>query len=203
MVCDYSYDDSVADPSCSPAFSFLTQHEKIETTLHDASIDIKIPKFTADSSLLQQNKSMSCRKRKQDSRISRNLGLSYVTASGKIIDRRQMKELPNCRNKCRHNITDEQRAAIHKELWNLGSYDLRRAFISSLITIQEKKRQRRRVEDPSKQRNRQCTYKYHFNVNTKKIFVCQGCFIKTLSISDTMVKSICLKKRFSSAGIKK
>lgn len=206
---DYSSDDSVADPTYSPdSPSLLTQHEdEMDTTVYDASVDVQIPpqneipESIEGTSLQQQNEPVPCRRRKKDNKIKRNLGQSYLTASGKIIGKRQMKELPNCRNKCRQKISDEQRAIIHKEVWNLGSYDLRAAFISSLITIREKKNQRRRVEDPSLQKNRQWTYTYHFNVNSEKISVCQGCFLKTLSISDNFVKLIGLKKRCTSSGI--
>ncbi|CAG4945491.1 unnamed protein product [Parnassius apollo] len=145
-VSDFSNDDCVADPNYSPGSpSLLTQHKEIEIAVPNASVDMhitpdnEIPENIVDISLLQQNQPVSCRKKKQENKLKGNLGQSYVTASGKTIGKRQMKELPNCLNKGRQKISDKQRALIHKEVWNLGSYDLRAAFISSLITIQEKK----------------------------------------------------------------
>ncbi|CAG5005383.1 unnamed protein product [Parnassius apollo] len=133
----------------------------MEIAVPNASVDMLItpdnetPENIGDISLLQQNQPVSCKKKKQENKLKRILGQSYVTASGKTIGKRQMKELPNCRNKCRKKISDKQRALIHKEVWNLGSYDLRAAFILSLITIQEKKTESLRVEDPDKQKCRQ------------------------------------------------
>ncbi|CAG5003347.1 unnamed protein product [Parnassius apollo] len=183
-VSDFSSDDSVADPNYSPGSpSLLTQHKEMEIAVPNASVDMHItsgnetPENIGDISLLQQNQPVSCRKNKQENKLKRNLGQSYVTTSGKTIGKRQMKELPNCRNKCRQKISDKQRALIHKEVWNLGSYDLRAAFISSLITIQEKKTERLRVEDPDKQIVDN-THKNHFNVNSEKYRCVKGVFKK-------------------------
>ncbi|CAG4949577.1 unnamed protein product [Parnassius apollo] len=163
-ICDFSSDDSVADPNYSPGSPSLhTQHKEMEIAVSNASVDMHItpdnetPEHIGDISLLQQNQPVSCRKKKQENKLKRNLGQSYVTASGKTIGKRQKKELPNFQNKCQQKISDKQRVLIHKEVWNLGSYDLRAAFISSLITMQEKKTERLRGEDPDKQKCRQHT----------------------------------------------
>lgn len=186
---DFSSDDSVADPTYA---------------IPDQAGSLSSPDPPSESEELPQllqHPSSHSRKRKRENKLKRNLGLPYVTASGKNIQERKMQDLPDCRNKCRNKISDDQRALIHKEFWDLGSYDLRAAFVSSLITIQEKQTERRRVADPERQKFRQCTYKYHLNVNSEKVTVCQGCFLKTLSITDNFVKLIGLKKRSTSSGI--
>jgi hypothetical protein len=149
----------------------------------------------------QQQQSVHSRKRKRENKLKRNFGQAYITTSGKNIEKRSIQDLPNCRNNCREKISDDQRAIIHKEVWDLGSYDLRAAFVSSLITIEGKKTERRRTENVEKQKSRQFTYKYHFNINSEKISVCQGCFRKTLSVTDNFIKLIALKKRKNVSGI--
>ncbi|CAG4989139.1 unnamed protein product [Parnassius apollo] len=57
--------------------------------------DYETPENIGDISLLQQNQSVSCKKQKQENKLKRNLGQSYVTTSGKTIENRQMKELPS------------------------------------------------------------------------------------------------------------
>ncbi|CAG4932798.1 unnamed protein product [Parnassius apollo] len=94
-VSDFSSEDSVGDPNYSPGSpSLLKEHEEMEIAVPNASVDIHITPDNATPETnvsVKQNPSVSCSKKKQENKLNRNLGQSYVTALGKTIDKRQMK----------------------------------------------------------------------------------------------------------------
>lgn len=130
---------------------------------------------------------------KQEQKKLRNEGKSYVSSSGKIVPCRAIRELQPCRNKCRDKISLEQQQDIHRSYWQLGSYQLRQAFVAGLIDIHETKSMRKDKSE-TKPRNRSNTYKYYLETNGKRVLVCQKCFKSTLSESDQFLKTV-VKKR--------
>ncbi|CAH1992569.1 unnamed protein product [Acanthoscelides obtectus] len=78
-------------------------------------------------------------KKVKERKSKRNLGISYCTIKGKIIESRRLKPLrDNCRNNCKDILTEDMGKQIFDEYWSLGSHDRRVAFTAGLIKVQEK-----------------------------------------------------------------
>ena len=90
-------------------------------------------------------------------KIARNTGKEYTTLTGKTVKEKVMQPLGVCRMKCIQKLPDEYRKEIHRDYWNMGSFDKRVLYVSSLIEIQDKATTRIRTLDPVKQRFRQVT----------------------------------------------
>lgn len=76
------------------------------------------------------------RKRRQ---ILKNTGKQYTTAKGKVVRSRQPKPLERCRKCCKNRIPEEIRTQLFNDFWNIGSYDKRVSYTSSLMLQEEKK----------------------------------------------------------------
>lgn len=103
-----------------------------------------------------------------------------------------------CRNKCKDKISFENQQLIFKNYWLLGSYELRQAFASGLIVVEDTKfeRKEKSVTNP---RKRMHTNKYFLEVNGERVLVCQKCFRYTLSESEQFIKTV-VKKKLGSHG---
>ena len=71
-------------------------------------------------------------------KIARNTGKEYMTLTGKTVKEKVMQPLGVCRMKCIQRLQDEYRKEIHRDYWNMGSFDKRVLYVSSLIEIQDK-----------------------------------------------------------------
>ncbi|CAH2104535.1 unnamed protein product [Euphydryas editha] len=111
-----------------------------------------------------------------------------------------MKELGTCRMKCKSRISLNDRQAIFKEYWQMGTYLKRSTYMASLIEIHDKATQRQRTLDPDQQKNRLKTYKYFLLIHGKREPICRGCLLKTLGESDNFIKTVAMKKRLSVGG---
>ncbi|CAH1118124.1 unnamed protein product [Phaedon cochleariae] len=132
---------------------------------------------------------------------NRNSGKQYVTAKGKIKKPREMKPLrTNCRNKCRNVLDEEVRQTIFREYWSLGEYDKRVAFVASLISAQDKKITRMKVEGKST-KNRTYSYVYSLEIKGSKHIVCKTCFLNTLGETEKFVSVALSKKLSTTCGI--
>lgn len=131
----------------------------------------------------------------------RNLGLKYVTKKGKIIKERQYKELLDCRLQCKMRISEENRKLIFKEYWAMQSFNKRIAFIASLITTEEKKCTKRKIDDIKRQKNRQVTNTFHLHIDGQLTKICKNCFLKTFDESNKFVTNVLKNKNTSTSGI--
>lgn len=111
---------------------------------------------------------------------------------------RKVRELENCRNKCKEKITSEQQQIIFKQYWELGSYNRRLAYLSGLILIEDTKMQRKN-KSTTNPRKRSHTYKYFVELNGKRIGVCQKCFRYTFSETEQFIKTV-VKKKLANEG---
>lgn len=71
--------------------------------------------------------------------ISRNKGEEYFTKTGKLKKRKELKELPDCRAKCKEKIPKQVLENVFTEYWHLGSYEKRANYIGNFIIIGKKK----------------------------------------------------------------
>lgn len=104
--------------------------------------------------------------------VKRNHGEEYQTEKGKTIAARKLKPLGNCRKKCNERFNESDRQCIFDEYWSLGSHSQRMTFMSSLITSDEKKSEKRKIQDIEKQKIRILSYKYFLKINGKLHEIC-------------------------------
>jgi len=163
---------------------------------------------------LQKNKSKRNQKQRE-SKWKRNVlkrkreageEYTYKTKSGETAVRSQrLVKDPcpaNCKKKCTEKITEEERKRIHENFWKLSDPNLKNIYLSKLVKITPKLRERKRKK-ASKRRNRQSTRSYSFiKLNGERITECQKFFFSTLDISEKRVRTI-LKKTTESGTIEK
>lgn len=130
----------------------------------------------------------------------RNKGLAYKTQKGKIVNSRQVTPFPICRKKCAEKINGNDQKALFDELWALGNYNKRSAYLSSLILDAPKKTQRIR-NTSGEPKPRGINHVYNVKVNGILIEVCKGCFLKTFGISNKCVEVAIKKKSVRVSGI--
>lgn len=120
-------------------------------------------------------------------------GEAHVSiSSGKEISAKNVrpKDCTNCIRKCNSSFSEEERIAINKEYWKIENINCKRQFLSGLIDVSDKSSCRTK-SDVSK---RQKTRTFYMVKGGKKIQVCQGFFLATFCISNTVVENI-IKKR--------
>lgn len=192
---EFSSDDSVQDPHyVLPESATVSTVSSNESTHEDTPRSPRTPVTTPGSP------KKSFRIIKQEKKVKRNTGQSYKTLKGKVIASRKMKELTSCRMKCKERISLNDRQAIFKEYWQMGSYLKRSTYMASLMEIHDKATQRQRTLDPVRQKSRVKTYKYFLVIHGKREPICRRCLLYTLGESDNFIKTVALRKRSSVGG---
>lgn len=123
----------------------------------------------------------------------RNFGKSYTSTDGKHIPARAVRPLESCRKRCADRITHEEQQFIHQQYWGQGSYNLRKAYVTGLIEIQETNTIKR-VKHERNPRSRGHSYYYFLEVGGNRISVCQKCFRFTLSETEQFIKTVAKAK---------
>lgn len=113
-------------------------------------------------------------------------------SSDKVIlaKRALLKDCSKCPRKCNTNFDEEERNVLNKEYWKLGNIDLQRHYLSGLID--EKNKSTTRTASISSRRQK--TRFFYLVKNNEKIQVCQGFFLATYNISNTVVQNIIRKR---------
>lgn len=118
----------------------------------------------------------------------RNMGLSYVSSSGKIRSEKLIKPgcSESCKFKCHSKILQEDREHIFHSYWKLGDVNKQRYFLSK-HAVQVYKRVR-----TSNASRRTFSVKYNLPVPSRAVSVrvCKTFFLHTLSISDRVVRTV-------------
>lgn len=141
------------------------------------------------------------RKLRKERTVKRHTGKEYVTAKGKLIKKRIMKELPNCRMKCREWLKPDLRDNIFSDYWQQGDHSKRTNYIAKLVTTSPIRTRRVRNENSAKTRD--VTYNYVFEIDGQRRKVCKGCFTATLSETDKFIRNTLRNKGSSLCGIVK
>ncbi|CAG9765906.1 unnamed protein product [Ceutorhynchus assimilis] len=214
----YSSDDSIADrdyvPDKEPSDSDGSSDDNIPLLV----VKRKIP--TESDEMKEQNKRRNAnkdqdkqperkrlvdgpytRKKRKERTENKNTGQSYVTAKGKEVRKREMKNLPICRTKCRERLVEDVRQGIFNEYWGLGTRDKRVTYIADHSETKETAVKRKRTDDPAKSRNRQVSHSFHFKINGGKVKVCRGCFMKILDETQMFITLALDNSRLSLSGI--
>ncbi|KAJ0177658.1 hypothetical protein K1T71_006531 [Dendrolimus kikuchii] len=117
-----------------------------------------------------------------------NRGLEYMSRTGKIHEKKEMKAACKCPRKCSEKIKETARYQTFKNFWDLGDHTRQWDFITKYVSKLEKKR----VVTENSQRK--CTLRYSIPVsegssNIEIVYICKTMFLNTLSISYNFVKT--------------
>lgn len=111
---------------------------------------------------------------------NREMGLSYISVSGKATSDRKMK--PPCPEKCIQqctlNFSKTIRQEIHNHFWTLPN-EKKREFYSKYVERRNKKRGTR----GKKQTRRTYSFVYYFDLLGNRLQVCKTFFLNTLDVS--------------------
>lgn len=120
----------------------------------------------------------------------KNLGKSYVSKRGKFVEDKVMGKPCSCRFKCAEKISEDQRLDCFNRFWKLGSAEKQWGFVAKYV----KKAPKYRCLNRSTPNNRQFTLKYFLpikslNADATIINVCKTMFLKTLAVSESIIKT--------------
>lgn len=146
--------------------------------------NVKFPTCTAKFSIEER----------QARQVCKNSGKGYITAKGRIIEPRTMKEMGLCRMKCREKIDDSIRTKLFKEYWGGSSLSHRVSYIAGLIKSVTKKSNKPKTSNLLKQKNRENSYKYTLNVNNCEVKVCKKCFLIVFGENRCFINNVIKKK---------
>lgn len=190
------FDDSDADPDYLPSEKSSSDVENAEEQAEIEMMAIQL-EINLDESTIEETNSKDTKKTRK---LKRNSGKSYITEKGVKVMQRECKELQQCRKKCNKKVSRADQLLIFSQYWDLGSYDLRAAYVAGLIDIQPKKTQRLVTKNPA-EKIRSITPYYSLQINGKKIDVCKACFLKTIGETPKFVETVIAKLQ-SSGNIK-
>ncbi|KAM3960074.1 uncharacterized protein ACR2FA_005875 [Aphomia sociella] len=168
-----------------------------------ATTVVSLNQEIGENILLQEEKKKG-RKRKRNeenwkqniAKSLRNAGKSYISKTNKAIKPRSVQ--PPCGDKCRlkccKKITVDQRQTIFDVYWNIGQVDAQRSFIMSCMTNITPKYKYTNACNP-----RNCNQAFHFVVEGQSVRVCKTFFMKTLDISDRVIRTV--KSKIDEHGI--
>ncbi|XP_026733787.1 uncharacterized protein LOC113498078 [Trichoplusia ni] len=119
-----------------------------------------------------------------------NMGKSYISKRGKLVDEKLIRPACQCRYKCSDKITPDQRLEIFRKFWSLADKQKQWAYVIQ-FTLKIKKKRCINSDEPN---NRKFTYKYFLPVVTSdpvcaKIDVCKTMFLNTLGISGRVLQT--------------
>lgn len=143
----------------------------------------------------RKRKKVACRNKWSRNILKKKIqsGEAHISiSSGKEILGKNIrpKDCSNCIRKCNSSFSEEERITINENYWKIENINSKRHFLSSLIDVFDKGSCRTK-SDVSK---RQKTRKFYMVKNGEQIQVCQGFFLATFCISNTVVENI-IKKR--------
>ncbi|CAF4948439.1 unnamed protein product [Pieris macdunnoughi] len=198
-------DDSVADPNyqpndeeiqCSP-MSPITSSSLVQI---EQPVSITNPQEIEESPTLESNldrqKVKRCKRKipenwkKNIRKTKKNCGETYISRQGKNLPAKKCgNENCKCQRACHTKIDNSTRKNIHLSFWGLGSIERQRDFIVSNVVSTEATGSR--VANS----RRKFTLNYSFKINSETVNVCQPFFLRTLDISDKMVRTALKKAR--------
>lgn len=138
------------------------------------------------------------RKLRRERTVKRHTGQEYVTAKGRLQRKRALRELGNCRMKCKMWLNENLRETIFTEYWQQGSYERRINYIGKLVTSSEVCTRRIRNANTPKERN--ITYNYAFEIDGERRKVCKRCFQSTIDETDKFIRNALMKKSETKTG---
>lgn len=129
------------------------------------------------------------REKRKLRKLNRNLGKEYVTSKGKLVKKRERRNLSPCRTGCAQKVDSDTLDALSTEYWLIGDYDERLAYTASLITTKSKKTS----ITSERKRKRDCVNEYHLKINGSLVKICKKCFQKVFDISNKFITTVLQK----------
>ncbi|KAL0830179.1 hypothetical protein ABMA28_003636 [Loxostege sticticalis] len=181
----------------------LAEKQLEQTNVELATTDIPVSQENEENTAPQEEKKKG-RKRKRDeeswkqnkAKSLRNAGKQYINKKYKEIKPRSVQ--PPCGDKCRlkccEKISEDQRQTIFNVYWKLGKVDAQRSFIMSCMTNITPRYKYTNASNP-----RNCNQAFHFIVEGQSVRVCKTFFIKTLDISDRVIRTV--KSKIDEHGV--
>ncbi|XP_072387301.1 uncharacterized protein [Diabrotica undecimpunctata] len=127
----------------------------------------------------------------------KNSGQSYVSRLGKVMQAKKMG--PPCPEKCTlacsNKVSEEYRAQIFKDYWEMASLQRQRDFLGSCIQPLQLKYRRITAGVPRKPN---CAF--YLIINGEKTRVCKTLLINTLGITERNIRTV-IESRASGNGI--
>lgn len=163
----------------------------------------EVESITVDNQKVRKEKVSLKNKRRKTRKMrteKRNHGEEYQSENGKYVAARKLKDLADCRKKCKERFCDSDRQCVFNEYWSLGSHSKRMSFISSLITSEIKTSEKKKIKDVKKQKMRMLIYKYFLKINEKLHEICKVCYLATFDESKKFVENVQLKARATISG---
>lgn len=152
-----------------------------EDCIEDKVIEIPITKKT-------NRKRKACPEKwdRNKRKCAKNLGLSYVTKCGKVIEAKQMKKnCGSCRMNCTQRITEEVRLKNFNQFYKLGDLEKQRKFIVKHTKVFDKK------SSSESRKILRMFYLDDFNADDNgMIQVCKTMFLNTLVVSSQTIATI-------------
>lgn len=213
-------DESLSDllPENQLYFTFndstVASNEESQGIFDDESQDLEIPQLilikapleSPEEEIVEENSPLLPKRKlhpenweRTRRKIAKNMGKSYVTTSGKIVEAKRIK--PDCGSKCRMQcntrITDETRMKNFNEFYGLADIELQRKFILDHIQIFEPKKNTKDVS--VRTRSIQRIFFLDGEKEGEMVQVCKKNFLNTLVISSQILDTIQFKaSRFGS-----
>lgn len=219
-VCETDVDDSVADPNYQPsdpehelspsplnsigiinnnsADCVLTSgmENELNNNLSPTLLEENNAASNNDSSLVQSC-SIKRHKRKQADKWKKNIrknlrnsGQEYESSKGKIVQKRTSKNIGQeckCQLKCHNKIDDEGKLKLFTSFWAMNDLVRQRDFLAK--NVSSRKTQYSRVVNS--RRKFSLTYKLPYNGESH--LVCKDFFLKTLDVSEKMIRTAVIK----------
>lgn len=177
------------------------QPSDLQTDMQIPSVGISSVETASPCDVENANIERRGRKRKANpnswgknmSKLLRNSGKAYTSMSKVKKNVAEKKMGPVCTDKCKFKcstkITYEERIRIFNEYWNTGDLGAQRQFIFNNLTEIEPKYRYTRVGSSRKNHNNA----YYLPVDSNRTRVCKVFFMNTLSISDTVIRTVVKK----------
>lgn len=172
------------------------QNNNEDNTPEECTVPIALEQQTDENhdNLALNIREKKTRRRKSDPKLwkasqrkeKRNKGVEYVGAGGMIRLQRFPKnigQICNCTLKCHVKINDDKKSAIFKAFWDLGNLEKQRGFIIKHVQRATVKRTR------TNNSRRGFSQTYVLGLNNQNVTVCKTFFLKTLDISEKMVRT--------------
>lgn len=135
--------------------------------------------------------------KKEKAKRQRNSGLSYKSATGKIVEARKIG--PPCSDKCRlscsNKVAQDDRVQLFKDFWKLGELQRQRDYLTSCVD--QVVPQYRRIS-AKKPRAPNCAF--YVNLIGKKVRVCKTFLINTFGVTERAIRTV-ITSKMSGSGI--
>lgn len=182
-----SSDESSSDELCTP----LVHHN--DTAINNINETENLNETKKGKKRIRNEHNWDKVKRKK----LKNLGNSYISKKGKIVEARKMG--PPCRDKCVQSctkkLTDNFRSQLFKLYWELGSLQRQRDFLISCVEPLVLKYRRITATEP---RKTNCAF--YVQNNNEKVRVCKTFLINTLGITERTIRTV-IQAKVTGPGI--